>query len=482
MSNTQNVRVRFAPSPTGYMHLGNVRAALINFLFARKHNGTFILRIEDTDAKRNFDPRAQNIISDLQWLGLEYDEGPVKGGPCKPYTQSERCSIYDDYLNQLKEKNRIYRCFCTPEELDRKRARQKELKQPPRYDRTCMKLSEQDINQKCADNTPFVWRFKLEESQDVTICDLARDKVVFNLSNFSDFPVTRQDGSYTFMFANFVDDMTMNITHIFRGEDHLTNTAGQAALYKAFDAQTPIFFHLPIMCNIEGKKLSKRDFGFALQDLKHAGYLPEAINNYLTITGGSFAQEIMNMNELISAIQFETLSCAGHMKYDVEKLNWVNQEWIKRLSVDDLCARARPFLEKHYDITSLDADTYKELVTFAQKEMVTLQNIVNIVSFYFEEPQVNKEIREEHTFESARTYIDDLVTYLTQHEESYSKDDMVSHIKSYGKEHGIPLKKLFILIRVMLTGHAQGTQIQDLLRLVPPRVMIARFKKMSEDL
>lgn len=316
------VRVRFAPSPTGLMHLGNVRSALMNFLFARQKKGSFILRLEDTDTQRNFDPNGKQIMADLAWLGLFYDEGPDIGGPCGPYMQSERAAIYGEYLRQLEVKNKVYKCFCTSEELEKKRQRQIALKTPPRYDRSCARLNAQE-SEELSKTKPFIWRFNLEDETEkhIEITDLARGTVKYDLKHFSDFPLTRQDGSFTFIFANFVDDVTMLITHIFRGEDHLTNTALQALLYRTFEVKLPLFWHLPIICNSTGKKLSKRDFGFSLGDLHKGGFLPEALNNYLTIIGGGvFKQEVMDMNQLIDAFNFEEINSTGAVKYDLEKL------------------------------------------------------------------------------------------------------------------------------------------------------------------
>ncbi len=210
------VRLRFAPSPTGIMHLGNIRAALLNYLFARQKDGSFVLRIEDTDPQRNFDPGGAKIIADLQWLSLNYDEGPAIEGPYAPYLQSRRSSLYQEKLKELQEKGVIYRCFCTSEELDKRRQRQIALKQPPRYDRTCAKLSSQEIQQKLDAGIPFIWRFKIDHAKTVSFEDLARGTMKFDAANFSDFPITRQDGSPTFMFANAVDDITMNITVVMR--------------------------------------------------------------------------------------------------------------------------------------------------------------------------------------------------------------------------------------------------------------------------
>src|SRR5581483_5841986 len=240
------VRVRFAPSPTGMMHLGNVRTALINFLFAHQKNGTFILRIEDTDAQRMLDPNAQQILADLEWLGLHYDEGPLTQGPYAPYFQSQRSSVYEETRALFESKNLIYRCFCTEQELAKKRDRQIALKLPPRYDRTCAHLSADQIKENIDANMPFIWRFKLNHERSITITDLAHGTITFDLSHFSDFPISRQDGSFTFMFANFVDDYLMKITHIFRGEDHLSNTANQAAMFDALNIPLPIYWHMPI--------------------------------------------------------------------------------------------------------------------------------------------------------------------------------------------------------------------------------------------
>lgn len=343
------IRLRFAPSPTGMMHLGNIRTALMNALFACKNNGSFVLRIEDTDAARNFDPGALNIIQDLTWLGLTYDEGPGKGGPYAPYFQSERAPLYQKSLDQLIAKNAVYRCFCSPEELDKQRTRQIALKKPPRYDRTCLQLSADAINKKLDQKIPFIWRYLLDHTQQISINDLAHGPINFDLKNFSDFPLTRGDGSFTFIFANFVDDMLMNMTHVIRGEDHLTNTACQAVLFHAFNATIPTFWHLPILCNVEGKKLSKRDFGFSLRDLKNNGFLPEAIINYLAIIGGgSFANEVMSFDQLAQAIDFDHINATGQVKFDPEKLRWMNNKWIARISAQELYDRCLPYLTQAY--------------------------------------------------------------------------------------------------------------------------------------
>ncbi len=307
----KEVRVRFAPAPTGMMHLGNIRTALLNFLFAKQKKGTFILRLEDTDPDRNYDPNGIQIINDLKWLGINYNEGPNIGGPFAPYQQSKRTEIYQIKLDYLIKTNSIYHCFCTSDELLKKRERQKALKLPPRYDRTCAKLSNTQIEASLSQGKQFIWRFSIPQTGTLTIQELARNSMTFDLKNFSDFPVTRSDGTFTFIFANAVDDAAMEITYVLRGEDHLSNTVHQVLIMKALQAPEPIYWHLPILCNVNGKKLSKRDFGFALYDLKHGGFLPEAINNYLAILGGSFKDEVMRMSELIETMNFNHIKTTG---------------------------------------------------------------------------------------------------------------------------------------------------------------------------
>ena len=257
-------RVRFAPAPTGMMHLGNIRTALMNYLIAQQKQGDFILRIEDTDKERNYDPQAIKIQEDLAWLSLSFNEGPNIGGPYGPYFQSERDSIYQEKLKELVGAKCAYRCFCKVEDLEKKRQRQIALKQPPRYDRTCYKISMDESNDR-AERESFIWRVYLDHTKTVQIKDLAHGVVTFEFKNFSDFPITREDGSVTFVFANFVDDMLMKISCVIRGEDHLSNTASQVALYQAFNAPVPIFWHMPIFVI-----LMERNYQNVILDFRYA--------------------------------------------------------------------------------------------------------------------------------------------------------------------------------------------------------------------
>jgi nondiscriminating glutamyl-tRNA synthetase len=379
------------------MHLGNIRTALLNYLFAQQKQGTFVLRLEDTDPDRNFDPNGIQIIQDLQWLGLAYTEGPDIGGPFAPYQQSKRTKLYQQKLEELQNNQSIYRCFCTSEELLKKRERQKALKLPPRYDRTCAKLSESQIESLLSQGKQFIWRFKVPQIGSITIEELARKSMTFELKNFSDFPITRSDGTFTFIFANAVDDAAMKITYVLRGEDHLSNTVYQVLIIQKLEAPQPIYWHLPILCNVDGKKLSKRDFGFALNDLKKGGFLPEAINNYLAILGTSFKEEVMNMPELISAMNFDTIKTTGNIKYDVEKLKWINHKWIQRYNYQNLVTLIQPILIEHYpQAKKLTNDQLITIVNAIRSELTTLQDSIPALNFYFEEPILTPEIIRKH--------------------------------------------------------------------------------------
>lgn len=457
----KNIRVRFAPSPTGFMHLGNVRASLMNYLFARQHAGTFILRIEDTDAQRNLEEAELRIIQDLKWLGLRYQEGPHIGGNHGPYLQSDRTHLYQEQLNTLIETRRAYRCFCSPEELEKKRQEQIAAHKPPRYDRTCLHFSDDKIKLKLSAGKKFIWRFAFNNNQLLDMVDMAKGTITFDTQHFSDFALTRDDGSFTFIFANFVDDFLMEISHVIRGEDHTSNTAMQLALYDAFAAKKPVFWHLPILCNEKGEKLSKRDFGFSLLDLKNAGYLHEAVCNYLAIIGSSFAEEIQTLDELARNFNFAAVHSSGTIRYDVEKLTWVNQQWIERIALPDLTQRAKPFLVAAIpEAASLDDLQLEQLVHKVRPELKTLLDIVNVIGFYFRAPAV--EMATLHTlFGKEKT--DAALSILQNTSQTSTKESFLADLKTQAKAAGLSIKEIFVPLRFVVTGKTEGLGAHDII-------------------
>lgn len=453
-------RVRFAPSPTGTMHIGNVRTALLNYLFALKTHGTFILRIEDTDTQRNVDPQAQQIMHHLAWLGITYAEGPIIGGPYAPYYQSERHKIYQRNLEILESTNSVYRCFCTQEELEIKRNRQIALKNPPRYDRTCLKLSATDVQKKLDAQTSFIWRMKIDETKTIQFKDLGCGNLTFDPKNFSDFALTRADGTFTFMFANCIDDIEMKVTHILRGLDHQTNTVGQIAIMMAMGHTTPIFWHLPILFNVAGKKLSKRDQGFSLEDLKIEGFLPEAIVNYLGIIGASFEQEILSMDELATAYNFDNMHTSNQIKYDIEKLRWVNHKWIAKTTIEKLVQLCKPFLTKKYDISNISDEQLTVLIQSVQTDITVLEDINTLLAFYFTQPTISQE--------SMNNVIVDLSIQVKLQiifndlKNSVTFDAFFNAAKQEAQSEQIAMKDFFSFFRLKITGNPKGLGIVEL--------------------
>jgi nondiscriminating glutamyl-tRNA synthetase len=454
-SNFNEVRVRFAPSPTGLMHLGNVRTAVLNYLFALKYQGTLVLRIEDTDAERNFDVGAKQILADLEWLNLKFSEGP--------YFQSQRASYYQTALEQLIQKKLVYRCFCSNLELERKRELQIAMHLAPRYDRACAILTTEQIQVKLNQAEKFIWRFAVDPNQQTKFYDLAKGDLEFELKNFSDFPITRQDESFTFIFANLVDDILMRISHVLRGDDHLTNTVSQILLYQAFEKPVPTFWHLPLICNLDGKKLSKRDFGFSLGDLQKAGFLPEAINNYLGIIGATFTEEILSLTELSQALDFEHIHSAGQIKYDVKKLEWVNHKWINKLTPEELVPLCRPFLETAYPekFTNDSKDTQLvKLIKLVHTDLVTLAEIVPQTKFYFCEPDYNF-IRQNLSPEVKQLIQEFLLAQNNLN--NYTPEQLLNCLKTQANQAQIPAKIFFPALRLSLTGQPAGLHIVDLI-------------------
>ena len=387
----------------------------------------------------------------MHWLGLNYTDGP--------YFQSQRIDIYKKHLETLQKNNTVYRCFCTNEELEKKRNRQIALKQPPRYDRTCTKLSEPTITKLLEQKKPFIWRMKLDQNKKITISDMSHGKITFDFSNFSDFPLTRQDDSFTFMFANFVDDMCMNITHVLRGEDHLSNTAGQVALYNAFGITPPLFWHMPILCNKQGKKMSKRDFGFSLQDLMDGGYLPEAIINYLALIGGSqFKSEILSLEEIIQEFDFDSLSSNSQVKYDVEKLNWINHKWIQRLSTEKLCLLTQSIIQKKFpEAKNITQNQLMAILDILKPSFTTLNDVIKEISFYFIRPKnISSELK---TNSSTQTLIKLIDT------PEFNLENLTSFKESL-KKNNISIKEAFQFLRYALMGNKMGPSIAELIMIL----------------
>jgi len=333
------VRTRFAPSPTGYLHVGGLRTALYCYLFARKNKGKFILRVEDTDQKRYVEGAVDNLLKTLEWVGLTYDEGPHKDGGFGPYVQSERTDLYRKHAEILLEKGAAYRCFCTPERLEEMREKQTKMKQAPMYDRTCYKLSKEDVAEKIKAGVPFVIRQKIPHGQKVMFKDLIRGIVTFDSNTIDDQVLMKSDNFPTYHLANVVDDHFMEITHVIRGEEWLPSTPKHIFLYAAFDWKTPEFAHLPLLLNHDKTKLSKRQGDVSVEDYIQKGYTREAIINFIAMLGwhpgSGIEKEMFTLEELVEAFELEQIHKAGAV-FDLEKLNWFNFQWNKKNYLEKL--------------------------------------------------------------------------------------------------------------------------------------------------
>jgi glutamyl-tRNA synthetase len=368
MTQSIAVRVRFAPSPTGYLHVGGLRTALYNYLFARKHGGVFVLRIEDTDRTRYVEGAVQNLIDTLHWAGLEYDEGPLKGGAYGPYVQSERLDLYKQHAETLLQSGNAYRCFCTAQRLDEMRKSQEKRRISFKYDRTCLRLTPEQIGENVAKGIPFVVRMKVPDDATVKFHDVIRGNVEFASSQIDDQVIIKSDGYPTYHLANVVDDHLMNITHVIRGEEWLSSTPKHVLLYRYFNWDLPQFAHLPLLLNPDRSKLSKRQGDVAVEDYRKKGYLPEALVNFVALLGWNpgTEQDIFTLNELVEQFSLEHVNKAGAI-FDQKKLEWMNAVHLRRMKNEEIANLLSPLL-KEPSIESEHIRRNEELYSFDDAE------------------------------------------------------------------------------------------------------------------
>jgi nondiscriminating glutamyl-tRNA synthetase len=339
------IRTRYAPSPTGYLHVGGLRTALYNYLFARQNRGNFVLRIEDTDQTRRVEGAVENLIEVLAWLGIEYDEGPSVGGRFGPYVQSERLEIYRTHVKRLADGGHAYPCFCSAEDLKAMRADQSDRGVPPMYDRRCRKIPATDAASRIEAGEAHVWRMAVPDNRNVLITDLIRGEVRFEASTVDDQVLLKSDGFPTYHLANVVDDHLMQISHVIRGEEWLPSTPKHALLYEFFGWDVPQFAHLPLLLNPDRSKMSKRSGDVAVEDYRRRGILPQALINFVALLGWhpSDEREIFSLAELIHEFTLDRVGKAGAI-FDLAKLMWMNAEYIKAESDDVLFEHIRPLL------------------------------------------------------------------------------------------------------------------------------------------
>ena len=377
--NMSKVRVRFAPSPTGYPHVGNIRTALFNWLFARHNEGIFILRIEDTDQERKVEGAVDIIIDSLRWLGLDYDEGP--------YIQSERLDMYRKYAEQLVQEGKAYYCFCSSERLDAMRKQQMANKLPPGYDRHCRDLTPEKVEAERKQGKRPVVRFRMPLTGQTRVTDLIRGEVVFENSLLDDFVLLKSDGYPTYHLANVIDDHFMEISHVMRAEEWLSSTPRHLLLYRAFNWDAPHFAHLPMILGPDKSKLSKRHGATAINEYREMGYLPEAMINFLSLLGWSLDDktEIMSVEEIIRNFSLERISKTAAI-FNMSKLQWMNGIYIRRLGPDDFANRCLPFLERDLPLEvkrPIDLGYLRNMAPLVQERVKTLAEVPSLVDFFF---------------------------------------------------------------------------------------------------
>ncbi|MBU1149081.1 glutamate--tRNA ligase [Patescibacteria group bacterium] len=385
MTKKPEIRVRFAPSPTGFLHIGGLRTALFNWLFAKKHQGKFILRIEDTDRSRLVPESLEDIKESLSWYGLDWDEGPDKGGDYAPYRQSERLNLYQKYADQLIKEKKAYYCFCSPDRLDQMRKDQQRRGVPPKYDKTCLKLSAKEISKKLADKTPHVIRLNVPDQGRMTFRDLVRGKVEFNLLEIDDQILIKSDGFPTYHLAVVVDDNLMKISHVIRGEEWLPSIPKHLLLYKAFGWSLPQFAHLPMILGEDKSKLSKRHGALPALQYRERGYLPETILNFIALLGWNpkTEQEKFTIDQLITNFDLTKVNKAGAV-FNQKKLDWLSGQYLRQLDLDKFTELCLPYLAKE-GIDISNKEYVKKCVALEQERVKSLSEIAEAVKFFFTE-------------------------------------------------------------------------------------------------
>jgi nondiscriminating glutamyl-tRNA synthetase len=455
---SSGVRVRIAPSPTGFAHLGTASTALYNLLFARAHSGIFVLRIDDTDLERNRPEYEALIYDGLHWLGLDWDEGPDKGGTYEPYRQSERVDLYKEHAARLIGGGKAYRCYCTREELDAERKQAQLEKRPYKYSRRCL------INPP-KDRSEFAVRFKVPGGE-VKFTDMIRGEMSFDAGLIGDFIIVKSDGFPTYQFASPVDDATMKMTHIIRGEEHLSNTPYQLMIIDALGYERPAAFaHMPLILAKDGSKMSKRRHPeLNLMLYREQGYLPEAVINYLALLGWNpgTSQEIFTLEELIKLFSFERVQHAG-ARFDWDKLNWINGEWIRRLDDDELTQRLKPFL------TSLDDATINRALPPLKTRITKLADAIGYLEYLWSDPpppeldpEAVKHLR------AAAKALEDV---------PWEPEPIHERLMRVVEESGQKPNTIFMPLRLALTGKKVSLPIDHTLALLPKEIAMARLAR-----
>jgi glutamyl-tRNA synthetase len=475
------VRVRFAPSPTGALHIGGARTALYNWLFARNQGGKFILRIEDTDRERSTLEANRAIFHGLEWLGLDWDEGPNVGGPYGPYYQTERLEIHQKYAEQLIREGKAYYCFCSPDELERKRKEAAARKEAPRYDGKCRKLAESEIKDLLESGKPRVIRFLLPPVGDTVVEDLIRGKVVFKNELLDDFVILKSDGFPTYNFACVVDDHLMEITHVIRGDDHLSNTPRQILLYQAFGWGLPKFAHIPMILGKDKARLSKRHGATSVIAYRDIGYLPEAILNYIARLGwGCGDQEIFSRQELIEKFSLDGVT-KNSAVFDTDKLNWLNGKYIRQILPDRLVDLCEPLIIEAYG--KQDYEYIKKVVLAFHDRLVLIPDVVPLSKYFFTDAfeYDAKGVEKYFKTDKAKEILETLKERLAK-VDPFNKAKIETVFKNLAEEMDVKLGVVIHPCRLALTGILQSPPMYDVVDILGKKKVEERLLRALKSL
>jgi glutamyl-tRNA synthetase len=452
------VRVRFAPSPTGYPQVGNIRTAIFDWLFARHTGGSFILRIEDTDLARIVPGSLEAILNGLRWLGLDWDEGPEAGGDYGPYFQSQRLNLYKAAADKLIEQGDAYYCYCSSERLEQMRQEQVAHKQPPGYDRACRNLTREDCARYEAAGIKPVVRFKVPDGSRTAFTDTIYGEVSFENSTIDDFVMLKSDGYPTYNFANVVDDHAMKISHVIRGEEFISSTPRHLLMYRALGYEPPWFIHTPLILGPDRAKLSKRHGAMSILEYRDQGYLPEAMFNFLVLIGWSLDDktEIMTRRQLIDGFSPERIGKTGAV-FNIEKLDWMNGVYIRGLSLDDFTQRALPFLDKGLpaDVKHpLDVDYVRRIMPLVQERTKKLTEVPSLTRFFFvDELEYDPKLLIAKNMTRASTLSTLEVSSLRLSRLSiFDEASLESLLRPLAEELGLKAGQLFSVLRTAVTG------------------------------
>ena len=477
-------RVRFAPSPTGYLHVGGLRTALYNYLFAKNKGGKFILRIEDTDRNRFVEGAVENLVSTLKWAGLNFDEGPEKKGAFGPYMQSQRLKLYKELSEKLIKEKKAYYCFCTQERLNEVREKQKKEGLQPKYDKHCLHLTEKEVQGKIQNNLPHVIRMNVQPGQQIVFDDIIRGKVEFNSDVVDDQILLKTDGYPTYHLANVIDDHSMKITHVIRGEEWLSSTPKHILLYNFFGWEIPVFAHLPLLLNPDKTKLSKRQGDVAVEDYKQKGYLKDALVNFVALLGWNAGDDVefYNMKEMIDKFSLDRVNKSGAV-FDVEKLNWLNAEHLRKMDGNNLLALLRQNLRESKYKDETYTDEYLLKVIDAMKERVSFVNEFITNGFYFfEEPkEYDEAVVKKRWKEGSAEYVKKLIDEFSKLEYPV-KADYESTLRNTAENLNIGTGKLIHPVRLSVSGVGGGPGLFDILSIIGKDKTIARLQRAVEKL